>query len=323
MRCWSLGEALSQLGWQTKFAAVEATFECCPIVPTNARTILSGATDGLEESCELLVVDHYGLDRCFESSARRKAACVLVIDDLVDREHDCDILLDSATQHRDQAYKQLVPDECVFLFGPRYALLRPQFIARRNELDRLESVRDSVQRILISFGGSDTEAEVAMTLAGLKEANVANDSIVVDLVLSRESSRTVDLKRFAMEMPYPVEVYVNVDDMAAMMMRADISIGAAGSTSWERCCLQLPSVILCIAENQRVIASELEAAGAAINLGASGTVVASDICRAVRRLIDDGAARGKMGLAAGELCDGRGAERVSRFVSGEQNGLVE
>ena len=49
--------------------------------------------------------------------------------------------------------------------------------------------------------------------------------------------------------------------MAKLMSNADLAIGAAGSTTWERCCLGLPTIQLAIAKNQVFLAEKLQKAG--------------------------------------------------------------
>ena len=65
----------------------------------------------------------------------------------------------------------------------------------------------------------------------------------------------------AAAMPWPTEVVVNVNDMAQRMVASDLIIGAAGSTSWERCCLGVPTIMVVLAENQKPSALALQLSG--------------------------------------------------------------
>src|SRR4029079_4764741 len=72
-----------------------------------------------------------------------------------------------------------------------------------------------------------------------------------------------DVRALAARLPWPTDVRVAVDEMAALMAESDLAIGAAGVTSWERCCLGLPALVLVLADNQRKSAEALHEAGAA------------------------------------------------------------
>lgn len=195
------------------------------------------------------------------------------------------------------------------LVGPRFALLRPRFREARAEVLARRAEVSSVRRILVSMGSSDPRNLTSLVLLGISEADIA---VEVDVAAGAASER---LRELAESLPLAITVHADTADMAALMARADIALGAAGSTSWERCCLGLPSLLIVTAENQRMIAERLEIAGAADVLGWHDDVDAADIAGALRRLCGDAGRRRQMSVRAAEVCDGLGAARVREKLS--------
>ena len=100
-----------------------------------------------------------------------------------------------------------------------------------------------------------------------------------------------------------------VDNMAKLMSKSSIAIGAPGSTSWERACLGIPSIIIPLAENQRDIANNLEIAKAAIKVEL--VEIESNLFNAIQELINSWQAYYETNIS---LCDGLGRERVLQEI---------
>lgn len=229
-------------------------------------------------SPDWLVVDHYALDDRWEAAVlsddrthpdhhpeSRPKTRLLVIDDLADRPHRADLLLDQNLGRKAHDYDSLVPAHCRVLAGPRHALLRPEFAALRD--DSLARRRHgSLKRLLITLGGVDKDNATGRVLEALK-ACVLPEDLEITVVMGATAPWQDAVRTQAAELPWSTEVVVNVSDMARHMAEVDLAIGAAGSTSWERCCLGLPTLMLVLAENQQPIAQALATAGAAICLG--------------------------------------------------------
>ncbi|WP_405279055.1 UDP-2,4-diacetamido-2,4,6-trideoxy-beta-L-altropyranose hydrolase [Cobetia sp. Ld8] len=218
-----------------------------------------------------LVVDHYALDARWESTVLAEAKAnpvtrLLVIDDLADRHHHADVLLDQNQGRAAEDYIGLVPAACQVLAGPRFALLRSEFAEMRGNSQARRRQQPRLKRLLISLGGVDKDNATGRVLDTLKACHLP-DELEITVVMGPTAPWLDDVKTSAAELPWPTEVVVSVSDMARRMAEADLAIGAAGSTSWERCCLGLPTLMLILAENQEGIARALDAAGAAICLG--------------------------------------------------------
>lgn len=214
-----------------------------------------------ETAVDWLIVDHYALDARWEQTLRPVCRHLMVIDDLANRPHDCDLVLDQNLGRNERDYSHLVPKSCTELVGPRYALLRPEFAALREESLRRRAI-PQFKKLLISMGGVDQVDATSKVLEALKECALPAD-LDITVVMGQHAPWLGKVENLSTKMPVRTEVKCNIENMAQLMVNSDLAIGAAGSTSWERCCLGLPSLIVVLADNQIFIADALQAAGAA------------------------------------------------------------
>lgn len=199
----------------------------------------------IESKIDWLVVDHYALDIQWEHKLRPFVKRIMVIDDLANRRHDCDLLLDqNLYENMEQRYMGLVPETCKLLLGPRYTLLRPEFREARKKLRTRDGI---VRRILIFFGGTDPTNETMKAIEAIRLLN--RSDIEVDVVVGESNPHRELVKKKCEELPN-FHYHCQVDNMAELMARADLAIGAGGSTTWERCYLGLPSIVVTTAKNQ-------------------------------------------------------------------------
>ena len=228
---------------------------------TDAAQCLEALDQAGSSGAHWLVVDHYGLDASWEGAMRERLGSepppqLLVIDDLADRSHSCDLLLDQnffgeATERR---YQGLIPQQCRQLLGPHYALLGPEYAV----LHPLVPPRTELRRVLVFFGGVDPHNCTGQAIEALMTPELAH--LAVDVVLGlqcphREAVETLVAKR------HDTTLHGPQPSLAGLIARADLAIGAGGATTWERACLGLPSVVLPIAANQLPFSEALAAAG--------------------------------------------------------------
>lgn len=208
-----------------------------------------------------LIVDHYSLDARWEQALRPMCRKLMVIDDLADRQHDCDVLLDQNYYADLQTrYDGKVPAHCRLLLGPRYALLREEFRVFR-ALSKLRT--GQVKRILVFWGGVDAGNYTGLTIDALSA--LAIKDLHMDVVIGVQHPH-----RFDIEMACEAHGYVchvQTIRMAKLMSIADLAVGAGGSTTWERCCLGLPCVVGAVAQNQVQAARDLSTLGAVKYIG--------------------------------------------------------
>jgi UDP-2,4-diacetamido-2,4,6-trideoxy-beta-L-altropyranose hydrolase len=262
-----------------------------------------------------LVVDHYALDQRWETALRPNFQQLMVIDDLADRPHQCDLLLDQNLGRQPQDYTSLVSAHCKVLVGPQYTLLRPEFAAlRAYSLQRRQ--QPVFKQVLISMGGVDQPNVTGQVLQALKGCTLPQDCRI-SVVMGLQAPWLQQVQAQAQDMPRPTEVLVNISDMAQHMADSDLAIGAAGSTSWERCCLGLPTLIVVLADNQRAIAEALQCAGAAKTLDTASAVPM--ICEVLSVLIDNPHALHDMSIAAARIVDGLGTAHLVSHLSALEN----
>lgn len=262
------------------------------------------ATASKEYAVDWLVVDHYGLDGRWEGRMRPHVNKIMVIDDLADRPHDCDLLLDqNFYRDMDARYDGLVPAHCQKLIGPRHAVLRKEFgLARQN----LKPRTGAVNRVLVFFAGADPTHETVKAVKAIQlldRPGIAVDVAVAEMNLGKEQVRAMTAS-----MPNAT-FYCQPENLAKLMAKADLSIGASGSTTWERCCLGLPTLVACLAANQETVARDLAGQGAVFSLGSSLNTTAQDYHGSLLSLLSNAAAVKRCSEQASRLVDGEGVSR--------------
>ena len=312
MRCMALAEALGEAGWHVRFAVGSETVSTVPVLAASKFDVRvlhdsKHEPEALREEvpgrAELLVVDHYQRDAVFERACRTFAQRVLVFDDATGRDHDCDILVDAAARSA-ESYAGYVPASARVLAGPAYALVRRSFLAHRSTaLARRDG--SPIKEILVSCGATDPDNVTAAVLDGL---DGLADEIPTTVVLS---SRAPHVDAVRKRMHRKMRLLLDVPDMAELMTNADLAIGAAGSTAYERAILGLPSILVTVAENQREIARLMAESRATIDGGSVDAGLPQRLRELTATLLKDGAARRNMATAAAALVDGRGAVRIA------------
>jgi UDP-2,4-diacetamido-2,4,6-trideoxy-beta-L-altropyranose hydrolase len=336
MRCLALADALGLRGARVRFVCRHLTVhlqemlrtrghECVMLGNSSAQHATDGppyinwlgtsqqidAQDTVQALSDLswdwLVVDHYALDASWERTLRPQVGRILVIDDLADRDHDGDLLLDqNLNSDIARRYRTHVPADCRLMLGPRYALLRPEFAQAREQL----RTRDGrIRRLLVFFGGSDRDNYTGLALEALRLLGPSD--IWVDVVVGTVNSRRAEIEAAARQLPN-VGFHCDTPDMVGLMGAADLALGAGGSTTWERACLGLPSVVIVVAENQREPTTALGERGQIVNLDATGGLTPELLAGAIRTLAACPSWMRHLGRSGLELVDGRGAMRVAR-----------
>tara|TARA_R100000935_G_scaffold4427_1_gene10468 strand:+ start:16744 stop:17838 length:1095 start_codon:yes stop_codon:yes gene_type:complete len=254
-----------------------------------------------------LIVDHYAIDISWEKAVRPYCKKLMVIDDLADRRHDCDILLDQTFGRDIKDYTGWVPEHCQLLCGSKYALLRPEFAQWRDySLKRRNG--GLLKHLLVNLGGVDKDNITIQILKGLQKSSLP-ECCKITVVMGSTAPWIESVKTQAAMLPWKTEVKTGVSNMAELMANSDLAIGAAGSTSWERCCLGLPTIMLVLAENQQKIAINLEQANAVdtINLALSFEVSVSN---AIQRFISSSLLLKQMSESTSDILDGLGTNLI-------------
>lgn len=261
-----------------------------------------------------LVVDHYALGERWETLVRRTVPRILAIDDLADRVHDCDVLLDQNVW-ADMAtrYAGKVPARCTQLVGPRYALLREEFArARQTATPRSGPVR----RVLVSFGGMDTGDWTSRAIEALAPLRHRFDS--VDVVIGAGHRHEVAMT--AACGTFGFTCHVQPAAFAALMARADLAVGAGGVSTWERCCVGLPTMTFAVAPNQQAVVEEAARRGLVYAIPESVQTPAA-LTQHIASVADDQTLRERLSRAGMDAVDGQGTARVLAALDPDAIGM--
>lgn len=259
-----------------------------------------------ERCFDWLIADHYQLHREWELMVRSKVTRLLVIDDMADRPHACDLLLNQNLTRQPRRYVTLLPSRCQQLIGPEYALLRQEFsIARTTTMPRDGRLR----RILVFFGGGDVDNETAKALRGL--ALLDRNDLTIDVVVGSANPHREEVRALCAILAN-ANFHWQIGNMAELMARADLAIGAGGSATWERCCVGLPALTAILADNQLELTEVAADSGVLLNLGWAQQLTAENYAETIAAL--DAVELQKMSLSAWELVDGLGAAKVSEVL---------
>jgi UDP-2,4-diacetamido-2,4,6-trideoxy-beta-L-altropyranose hydrolase len=261
-------------------------------------------------SVNWLVVDHYALDNRWEQALRHNCQRLMVIDDLADRSHDCDLLLDQNLGRTTEDYSGLTPGNTTRLIGPQYALLRSEFSKLRAE-SLARRIRPQLKRLLITMGGVDKDNATGLLLNAMKTCPLP-ERLEITVVMGPHAPWLQHIQAQALKMPWSTQVLVGVSNMAQLMKDSDLAIGAAGGTTWERCCLGLPSFTLVLAKNQQAGAIALQNFGGTLAMNSVEEIMnllqSTSVENRIRYLLLD------LCQAAQQVADGLGATRTSRKI---------
>jgi len=333
-RCLTLAQALRGRGFDSTFVMrrhpgnmnAEAGCDHClielpaPVTDDDAVHPWLGASEAADAAqtrealgdaaINLLVVDHYAIGAEWESALRSHADRIAVIDDLADRPHDCDMLVD-VTIRDDDPYAGLAP-RARHLLGPRYALLRPDFARRR----AASVPRRALRRVLVTFGAVDATDYTGRAIRALADSGL---DLEIDIVLGAAAPHLASVEHLCATQP-GWRLHVDTREMSDLMAAADLAIGAGGTTSWERLCLGVPALATVIADNQCAVVAGLVARGTAFAVREDAGFEAG-LIDAVRFLASQPGELARLSRNGAALVDGRGTDRVAAAIAAPAFGL--
>lgn len=308
MRSLTLARAFEAQGATHAFAGPPPVGELldtfAPGTPRLAAEDLSG--NAAREAFDAVVFDHYGLSAP-DHRAIAQGRPVLVVDDLADRQLAADMVVDSGPERRAEDYLDLVPETARLLLGPNFAAVRPEFAALREPA--LAWRGEPVQRILIAMGLTDVGGVTARIVERVRP-RVQDAGI--DIVLGGGAPSLAGLGKVARR-DARLLLHVDTPHMARLTAEADVAVGAPGSSTWERCTLGLPSILVALADNQRPAARAMAERGAALVVDIADPQFETEFDRALIRLLRDPELRRKLAGRSAEICDGLGAGRTAEI----------
>jgi UDP-2,4-diacetamido-2,4,6-trideoxy-beta-L-altropyranose hydrolase len=311
-RCVALGTAAAALGARVSLLVAEDVRAAALVGAAGLETLaITGGVNGAaaiervrQAEPDIVVVDSYRAPPGLFVALRATAAEVVAVDDLADRPLPVDVVVNGGVAAETLPYRRVAGIR--FLLGPRYALLDPCYA----EAPALRAA-DRVRRVLVSLGGGRHEAHLRLALAALEDT--FDDSVDVDVAVG-----CADVRQLAVARTSRPRVTIQADEpgLRELIKAADLAVSGAGMTLYELCATATPTVMLCMADNQRPNFEAFERAGAALGAGAAGDAgLAASLRAALRRLAADSALRAALGARGRALVDGRGAERVVRAIT--------
>jgi UDP-2,4-diacetamido-2,4,6-trideoxy-beta-L-altropyranose hydrolase len=343
MRSLTLAQALEAEGAACAFVAPPAVRTMLEAFGPDMGRLETGEITALElveiatdfaKGFDAVVIDHYGLS----AAGHRQIAgrpqntahpgeglderlegnrTTLIIDDLANRPLAADLVLDSGPARKASDYDDLVAPETELLLGPNNAPVRPAFAALRKDALARRAEARPVRRILVSLGLTDvggiTGRVVDLMLPVLDQ--IEGGDATLDVVLGAGAPSLPRLRDLARTQPR-LALHVDAQDMPQLTLEADLAVGAGGSTSWERCVLALPTLLLVLADNQHEAAQALAGADAVLALDVAAPDFAAAFATDLQRLVADPLLRDRLSAASAAVCDGRSAARVAaRFLA--------
>ncbi|QOZ52009.1 UDP-2,4-diacetamido-2,4,6-trideoxy-beta-L-altropyranose hydrolase [Bradyrhizobium sp. CCBAU 53338] len=319
VRCLTLATEMQQRGAEIIFVCATGTADAVPALARSGIALLEADKNDWNAALlggkhagthiDLIVVDSYRLGEPFEHALRQHACPILVIEDAPSRPHDCDMLVDMTLNRSSHDYAGLVPAHCRVLAGASYTLLRSVFgelragsLARRTAVPKLSS-------LFISLGLTDIGGQTAVIARSL----LALENIARIIVVTGPIAPSLDVIVALREASNRIEVHVDPPEIAELMASTDVAVGTPGTSSWERCCLGLPSILFVVAANQQDNARALERAGAA-----RVVTPGPDLPQAISRILSELSLHldelARMSRQAASVCDGNGVQRVAAAI---------
>jgi len=340
MRCLALADVLRGVGVTVKFVTRSHLgdmneyirskgFHVSLLPSSNIEDELSGydkwlgvkKEDDARETIRLisgsevdwLVVDHYALDVEWENMLRPYVHRIMAIDDLANRVHDCDVLLDQNYINHQQRYDKLLPPEAIRLLGPEYALLRNEF-GNYDQQIRFKS-RASINKIFVFFGGADLDNLTVTTLKALCRDSL--NYLNIDVVVGLSNCHLTEVQALA-DKKSNVQLHIQSENIAELMDNADLAFGAGGITTWERMAIGLPSIVVTVADNQVAFTKDLHSDGYIQWIGHADQIAEADIYSSLMNALKNEKRMHEQSLKGKGLVDGKGAYKVADILTVEQ-----
>ncbi|MCP4568412.1 MAG: UDP-2,4-diacetamido-2,4,6-trideoxy-beta-L-altropyranose hydrolase [FCB group bacterium] len=326
MRCLTLADELRRAGAKIEFACRDLPGNLNRLIDEHGFLLLllpenlpdqaadAAATQNVlktANSLDWIIVDQYDLDHTWHTLMRPQTEHIMVIDDMADRHHDCDLLLDQNLYNDyETRYDCLVPDRSLRLLGPQYALLRREFNTARQTLTEPSG---RIARLLLFFGGPDPTGETVKAVEAVRM--LGRSEIAVEIIIGAANCHREKITDLCADLPNG-RLHVQVDNMAELMAHSDLALGAVGSTTWERCCLGLPTIFWATSDNEIELAESCRQLDIGLYLGHHHQVTPASLKKRLVEVLENPQRLREWSQKAAALVDGLGAKRVTRIIVG-------
>jgi UDP-2,4-diacetamido-2,4,6-trideoxy-beta-L-altropyranose hydrolase len=349
MRCLTLAIALKQHNYKVIFLCkphkgninklIQAQFELIELSDTNQTSQQAlqstntadwlGSTQHQDahecisalhkyKSIELMIVDHYSLDKLWQNELKHLCNKTVVIDDLANRQHSANFLIDQTFGRSQADYTNLVPDNCEILCGSSIIMLREEFKLLREKAQQNRKQTEKIDKILVSMGGTDPDNLTKLAITSLIKYQQHNTNLSVEVILTSVSPCLTEITSISKKYTW-LTLTINCNNMAERILEADLAIGASGSSAWERCCLGLPTLTMISAENQQEIDNNLSKKQATISLGWYNKISEEKIVTTLKNLNQNLEHYHHMVEQSFQVCDGLGVDNIlTKLLKGKK-----
>jgi UDP-2,4-diacetamido-2,4,6-trideoxy-beta-L-altropyranose hydrolase len=263
-----------------------------------------------------VVVDGYHFDADYQRAIKVAGQRLLFIDDYGHAaRYDADLVLNQNVYAHEVLYPHRA-NTTRLLLDTRYALLRREFLAWR---EWRRDIPRTARKVLVTLGGADPANVTLKVVDALKQIDVSGMEAIV--VVGASNPHYQKLEAAAHDSRMAIRLVRNVTNMPELMAWADLAISAGGSSNWELALLGVPTIIVALAENQRMIAERLGALGAAVYLGWHADVPKDMIGTALSEFMHQPTARQHLSQQARAIVDGAGVARVLSHLEGDDISL--
>jgi UDP-2,4-diacetamido-2,4,6-trideoxy-beta-L-altropyranose hydrolase len=261
-----------------------------------------------KHQADTVIIDHYRADEAYQNILYESGIKWLQFDGAARYPIWADWVLNMSPTASENLYEKFKPrkDIC-FLLGPRYALLRREFMqwrfpARQNR---------PVGRILLTFGGGDDRGA---TIFCLKAIQSLLEDLELVVLLSSSNPKKKDIVTWCKESRANIKIVMDAEETAPYMVSTDLAITAGGMTVFELAALGVPAIILQTADNQVPIARAWQQCGYGVDVGHLERLHSEDLQREIILLMQDVGRRETMTTAGKAMVDGLGARRVAQAL---------
>jgi len=273
----------------------------------NEIKIITTLLTPYKSNLNFLLIDHYGIDINYESPLRKIFKKIFVIDDLANRKHDCDLLIDQ-NYYKDinKRYLGLVPKNSITLLGPKYVILRSEF----HNSQKVKYQKNNLpKKIFVSYGGSDPTNESKKVLDAI--CSLKNRQFDVTVIAGIHNQNFEKLKKQFAKMKN-IKIFLRVDNFSELLSNSELCFGAGGTTTWERLYLGIPSIVTIISPDQKESVEFLSSLGHIINLGLAKDVTVKTYANAIMNI--DSETLCNLSLKNQKLIDGNGRIRIKKQI---------
>jgi UDP-2,4-diacetamido-2,4,6-trideoxy-beta-L-altropyranose hydrolase len=310
-RCLALADAFADAGYEILFALRKGSLDTAPDLTRYDHAELDGGeAEELDRLGILLtgknsifVLDHRERGAAYETVCRKFASRIVTITDFPDAKHDCDVLVDQTIGRDAEEYASLVPANCKALTGAQHALVGKSFLSRRGEAEERRR-NNPGQRVLLAFGATDPFNYLGRLLPSLMEQTPD-----LSFTIAAGSRPLDDVKALCETHTDRISVVRAAKDMPRAILEADLAVGLAGTSAWERCVLGVPAALFIPSDYYRLATERLAATGAGAIVG-SNDFDPAQASRKIVELAKSEATLAQMSARALALCDGEGASRI-------------